>query len=334
MSIFYIIFFAYVAFKSWNSKKLLLIILTAPFGLSFVLNDWSSFGYKDIILLINFIIAYKIQKIEGVEFRSILLIINVIFGALVHENYLFLSVPFILLSNEIEYYKCTQSRRFNTSLISWIRRNIVLISTSLILCLLIYIANHFVSIDIIRSLKRENILVLSDVKKTNINLKLVLAPLDWLLQDVHYGIEMTKSNYTNLIIGRISFLHIILLFIYIYIVIEISLGFDFVKSKILDFRFSIAVIFIGYIFIFYIATDWGRWMFLFFMHFSCLIIQNKENLNNVFISNIILKKNKYFVFLIFIITYFIRVPHYYSISSIKSGQTFSNIIFQFISSNL
>jgi hypothetical protein len=311
MALIYLFVFSLLIIKSWNQKLLLILFVTSPFGLLFVLNDWSVFGYKDIVLVFIFIVVIKIENIENIFHRTLLQSSIIILGVLIHESFLFLSLPFVFLQKDFNNSFHTKKIQYLSNMYLWVLEYRYWVILIFILGVSIYLSNYFSNSILIHSLNEEFTRIYNNLAIKKFNSTLAYSPLDWLSKDISYVIQKTSINYLDPVFRKFTIFDLFILIFYVLTMFFNLSNFQVTLSIIKKYRYSLFSIILGYLFIFLIATDWGRWMHIFFMHFSVVLIMNKNKIIN---SGIKLFMNvSFFSVLSMIIAFSVMIPHVYYI---------------------
>ena len=199
-----------------------------------------------------------------------------------------------------------------------------LLSLILLLGVSIFLSTYFTDSILIDSLREEFSNIYAKVAYKKYNSVLSYSSLDWLSKDLVYGIKKTSINYSNSNFVKLAILHFSLLIFYVLSMTYILLNIRNIYLSIFRYRFSLLAILFGYAFIFFISTDWGRWMHLFFMHFSAiLIIQKNRNIN---VKKKLSKYALLFSFLSIFISFYIMIPHVYYFKNESSFSIFMQML--------
>ena len=335
MALIYLFVFSLLIIKSWNQKLLLILFVTSPFGLLFVLNDWSVFGYKDILLVFLFIVVIKMENIENIFHRTILQSLIIILGVLIHENFLFLSLPFVFLQKDFNNSFHTKKIQYLSNMYLWVLEYRSWVILIFILGVSIFLSTYFSNSILIHSLNEEYARIYNNLAIKKFNSTLAYSPLDWLSKDISFGIQQTSINYLDPVFRKFAIFHLFVLIFYVLTMFFNLSNFQVTLSIIKKYRYSLFSIILGYLFIFLIATDWGRWMHIFFMHFSVILIMNKNKINNSGIKSIM--NFSFFSVLSLIIAFSVMIPHVYYIKKEPSHSILFNsfkFIFQICLKNL
>lgn len=318
----YLSVYIYIYVKISKTPLLLLLILIAPFGFMFVVNDWRAFGYKDIFILSFFLVVLNLIKHYQRNSIWFIIVLLMLIATFIHELFVFISCPFILL-----HLICRKKRGFNSFNFSGLlgnqRSNILfLLLTCSLLCLIVIITsgnNSFVA----SCLKEGYVNLLKDrVEGPFLTDQTIFWPLEWLEKGIGDAISLTSNNYLNArfqfgAISQLALLGFTLALIIIY-----GFGFKRVisflkRNSLLSFYLvlSVASTFI-------IGSDWGRWMYLLFMHVVIFLAVNNDL---IVIRNNDSKQNRKFIYLFLIaiaVFVFIRVPSFY-----LSGDSLTDTVF-------
>ncbi len=96
MAILIISLYGLCLWRSWSKPLLFLMIIATPFGLLFLTNDWNTVGRKDIFLLWGFYaFVFYLQQFRNRWQKMLLMAVSAIILMLLHESFLFLSVPLL-----------------------------------------------------------------------------------------------------------------------------------------------------------------------------------------------------------------------------------------------
>ena len=96
----YALFYALLLFKLRHHTLWLLMLVLAPWGMLFYVNDYGSFGRKEIFLLLTYLLGLiAIKKAGGLSTMGgkIALALLLLLSTLIHEGFIFLGLPWLAL---------------------------------------------------------------------------------------------------------------------------------------------------------------------------------------------------------------------------------------------
>jgi hypothetical protein len=309
-SIIYVLVFGYIGFIIRKNIVLLIMMFFSPFGFLFYLNDWRSFGYKDIYVLLFFILGLQyIHKLNEIKNNKGIFIV-LLLGILTHENFIVISFPFLLF---YLYFLWSKRGQEKEKIISFLKEYSFLIIFFSISIFFTYIFSSFNLQYKIQNLKFEYEKLL--IKYREINLIGIKNSLDWLDKSLFYGFKFVYArNFNNLILMRF-FQDFIILLISIFLICYSFLNFKTIFILFKKYLIFFIVFLFCFSFLILFTFDWGRWLHLFYMHFFILFIFVIKKFN----FNIKLSFKKTNLIFIVIISFFfiVRIPHYYSLNNLK-----------------
>jgi hypothetical protein len=295
-----LLLFAYLAVRLYAVKLANIFFLASPVGILFVINNWGVFGFKDVFILLYCIlilvtIKYNFKNKNGLAFLTLII------GGLMHEPFLFFSAPFILLALNLN----NPSPTFNF----FSKQNVFFFITLFAITIFLFFTNANNAIKtpcLMEKAMAEKNSYHKEIKGEDIDYK---GPIDWLNKDLNYGIKKASRNYIEPFLLKWSIFHFCLIALDVFLIVFIL----FHKHDILDFfnkyKYWMLYTIFSFSVLYYIAVDWGRWLYLIAMHLLILLAVNKNaivlkmkkvnNITTVFFSFLLLVQAVFFI------------PHFY-----------------------
>jgi hypothetical protein len=324
--IIYGIVYGYIIKKLWRQPVLLSVIISSPLGFMFLIGDWVAYGFKDILILFFFLLSLTAARKSNFSVLYLVFIFLVLTGVFIHENFLFISVPFLLLQREMDILE----KHDKQPVLLFVKRSLLNNSVFIGLVVLIgFTLFYTVMVGVNNQLGdclKENFMSIAitsgiEVKKDS----LFFLPLYWLNQDLAYAFDATSVNYKNTSNLANGLTHIVFLLVSVLFVYTKTFGIKAFVLIISRCVLSVVAITGGMMFLFLFATDWGRWMYLFFMHLILFVcVQQKEKQSVSFQHD-----KRFFVttftLLMLVLNLFIFIPTKYDSSNGYQGSFYYKI---------
>jgi hypothetical protein len=305
----YISLLTYFIFKLKKVPILLFVLIASPFGLLFLANDWDAVGRKEVFLFLITVLIFNQWRLLSNNKRIIYITILSIIAFLIHESFLLLFLPWILLGiNPLNDRENNGQRFFNFHIN---KEAIILIIAMLTVFLLSIAFNNNRLVSKIDCLKPQyaKLVESADVKISSD--KAFVAPLLWLDKDLKFGIEAASKLYLSrdtLYYWGLRFLILGMTIGLLVLITKRIYKFDFNFNKQLLWYL---LIFGGFIIQLSIAIDWGRFFHIFLINFFLFII-HKRSINQNLIFSLGQQTSISILFLIIVFTSFLMVPVFYS----------------------
>lgn len=294
-----LVLFFFITLRLYKIKLLNILFLSSPAGILFIINNWEAYGYKDIYTLIYSILILLIIK-NDFTYKNAFVFIAILIGGLLHEPFLFFSAPYILLSININ----NSSNDFEIIK----KHNITFFSGLLIVIGLLFFANSFNTLRIPCLYKNAISELEKYPEKQKINLVDYKDPIRWVGENLSFGIERTSRNYKEPFLLKWISIHLFIIIASMFLVCICIFKLSDISHFIFKYKLWFIYLFFSYLFIYFIALDWGRWLYLILMNFIIFVSVNKEKIK--FEYN---PRNSINLFVIFILIScsLVYIPHFY-----------------------
>jgi hypothetical protein len=300
--------------KFLSRPFLFLFVVLSPIGFFFIINHWLAFAKKDVYILLFFVFCLYSFYIKKYWLRWLTLILLMVIGVLVHEGFIFFSMPYIFLFYEIKFNNQKQNiLNVKSDLLKLIP---LLLITGLLTIIIFYFSStvDLNSKAICLQSQYSKLLVKNNMDENS--REWAYYAIGWLNSDLHRGINETSLNYKDPIFFKAALLDVIYFMLATICFIVLSTGnFNFLRVP-LKYPISFAFLIVGLNLMFYIAIDWGRWMHLAFMHLVIFIsVVAKPIWNQIYLTSI--RKPILLGLVIISIGIFNTVPVFYRLDSIE-----------------
>lgn len=295
-----LILFLFITVRLYKIKLLNILFLSSPVGILFVINNWSVFGFKDVYILLYTILIHLILK-NDFKYKNVFVFIAIIIGGLLHEPFLFFSAPFILLAINTDK---------NSDNISFIKKkvNVAFFAGIVFINLLLFSTNSF------NNNKKDCLIEKATAIKNNYEKPIwglendFMEPFKWIGKDMEYGIKETSFNYKEPYLLKWTSLHFFVTISSLFLVCVCIFNLSDISHFIFKYKLWFIYLFSSYLFIYFIALDWGRWLYLILMNFIIFISVNKEKIKFKYNTR---NSINLLVTFILICCSLVYIPHYY-----------------------
>lgn len=294
-----LILFLFITVRLYKIKLLNILFLSSPVGILFVINNWGVFGFKDVYILLYTILILLILK-NDFKYKNVFVFIAILIGGLLHEPFLFFSAPFILLAIN------TNNISNGFDIIN--KRSIIFFSGIFIVLGFLFFANSF-NTQRIYCLNKKAITELETYsEKHKIEVVDYKDPIRWVGESLSYGIEKTSRNYKEPYLLKWTSLHFFVIITSLFLVCVCIFNLSDISHFIFKYKLWFIYLFFSYLFIYFIALDWGRWLYLILMNFIIFLSVNKEKIKFKYNTRNSINLLVTFILICFSLVY---IPHYY-----------------------
>lgn len=294
-----LILFLFITVRLYKIKLLNILFLSSPVGILFVINNWGVFGFKDVYILLYTILILLILK-NDFKYKNAFVFIAILIGGLLHEPFLFFSAPFILLAINTDK---------NTDNINSIKKaNVSFFAGIIFINLFLFSTNSFNNNKIDCLIEKANAIKKNYEKPVSGLEDDFMGPFTWIVKDIKYGIKKTSRNYKEPYLLKWTSLHFFVIISSLFLVCACIFNLSDISHFIFKYKFWFIYLFSSYLFIYFIALDWGRWLYLILMNFIIYLTVNKEKIKFEFNP-----KNSINLLITFILICcsLLYIPHHY-----------------------